>query len=138
MCRCPLRTPLLLRQALTSHSAALAPHRHPVALVYQVVADVNQYKHFVPWCVDSVVHDGRVNLWQSRPFSFQATLDVGFRLIGERYTSVVSVVPLQRVKVCTANPRWRANAAHSHAPVVLADARCQHPSVRLLNQPVVF
>lgn len=91
-----------------------------MGLVYQVVADVNQYKDFVPWCVDSVVHGAGVDLWQTRPFTFKATLDVGFRLIGERYTSVVNVVPLQRVQVraaCVCGPHGRVQLTRSRCYV---------------------
>ena len=80
-------------------SAAAWLLRHATPLLYEVVADVNRYKEFVPWCTDSVVHGPAVDLWVPRPFSFKATLDVGFKVIGERYTSVVNVVPLQRVVV---------------------------------------
>lgn len=73
--------------------------RYPVELVYEVVADVQHYKHFVPWCMDSVVHDSDVQVRCSHPFRFEATLGVGFQVIGERYRSVVDVVPGERVVV---------------------------------------
>jgi coenzyme Q-binding protein COQ10 len=53
--------------------------------LYNVVADVDQYKNFVPWCRNSeivkVVDDNH----------FQADLEVGFQLFSEKYTSNVTL-----------------------------------------------
>ena len=51
--------------------------------MFDVVADVDSYKHFVPWCQESrvtkIVDD----------HNFEADLQVGFKMFCERYTSKV-------------------------------------------------
>lgn len=54
--------------------------------LYDVVADVDQYHHFVPWCQKSVVLVQRENY-------LEAELEVGFRVFVERYTSKVTLTP---------------------------------------------
>ncbi|EDO42929.1 predicted protein [Nematostella vectensis] len=60
--------------------------------MYNVVADVDDYKHFVPWCRDSTT-------FRRRPGCFKAKLCVGFPpLLSEKYTSTVTIVPPNLVK----------------------------------------
>ncbi|XP_068435084.1 coenzyme Q-binding protein COQ10 homolog, mitochondrial [Clinocottus analis] len=63
--------------------------------MYNVVASVDQYRHFVPWCKRSRLikgQNGRV----------RAELEIGFPPIVERYTSEVTFVPNHQVRaVCT-------------------------------------
>lgn len=58
--------------------------------LYQVVADIENYKHFVPWCVDSVILNRKGN-------ELEAELSVGYSLFHERYISIVSIQPPTRV-----------------------------------------
>lgn len=63
--------------------------------MYKVVADMDQYRHFVPWCKKSRVTKGRNG-------SIRVDLEIGFPPIVERYTSEVTVVPNHQVRaVCT-------------------------------------
>ncbi|KAM3597149.1 uncharacterized protein V6R79_000562 [Siganus canaliculatus] len=63
--------------------------------MYNVVANVEQYQDFVPWCKRSRVIRGKNG-------DMQAELEIGFPPISERYTSEVSIIPNHKVRaVCT-------------------------------------
>ena len=68
-------------------------HRFPNHHVYNVVANVNDYKYFVPWCVDSRITK------QTSPYFMEAQLAVGFQLFSERYTSEVTLEPQTKIIV---------------------------------------
>uniref|UniRef100_A0A7S3A3G5 Coenzyme Q-binding protein COQ10 START domain-containing protein n=1 Tax=Rhodosorus marinus TaxID=101924 RepID=A0A7S3A3G5_9RHOD len=59
--------------------------------VYEVVKNVDEYKDFVPWCTDS-------RIISSNGSCFQAKLGVGFNLLSEQYTSLVTVEPQKSVR----------------------------------------
>ncbi|KAG7243528.1 hypothetical protein INR49_011084, partial [Caranx melampygus] len=61
--------------------------------MFKVVASVDQYQHFVPWCKKSRVMKGQNG-------DVQAKLEIGFPPIVERYTSEVTLVPNHQA-VCT-------------------------------------
>lgn len=61
--------------------------------LYAVVADVDQYSAFVPWCTRSRV-TRRVD-----DTHLIADLSVGFRFLSDKYTSVVTLDPLRSVSV---------------------------------------
>ncbi|XP_056144473.1 coenzyme Q-binding protein COQ10 homolog, mitochondrial [Lampris incognitus] len=63
--------------------------------MYSVVASVDQYQHFVPWCKKS-------RIMRARNGNVLAELEIGFPPIVERYTSEVTVIPNHQVRaVCT-------------------------------------
>ncbi|TRY59848.1 hypothetical protein DNTS_035267 [Danionella cerebrum] len=62
--------------------------------MYSVVANVEQYNQFVPWCKKSKVTKGRNG-------NMQVQLEIGFPPIVERYTSEVTIIPNHQVRaVC--------------------------------------
>ncbi|RXN12840.1 coenzyme Q-binding COQ10 mitochondrial-like protein [Labeo rohita] len=73
-----------------SRSIAYSPEQ-----MYDIVASVDQYQQFVPWCKKSKVTRGRNG-------DMRAQLEIGFPPIIERYTSEVTVIPNHQVRaVCT-------------------------------------
>ncbi|XP_041672950.1 coenzyme Q-binding protein COQ10 homolog, mitochondrial [Cheilinus undulatus] len=63
--------------------------------MYSIVADVDQYQNFVPWCKKSRVIKGPNN-------HILVELEIGFPPVLERYTSEVTYVPNHQVRaVCT-------------------------------------
>ena len=62
--------------------------------IYDVVADVESYPQFVPWCKKSIVT-------HRRPGLVRADLSIGFPPIAEHYTSTVTLDRPRLVKVGT-------------------------------------
>jgi coenzyme Q-binding protein COQ10 len=56
------------------------------------VADVDKYKEFVPYCTDSKILSRKNNV-------MEAELVVGFKLLEERYTSIVTLDKPKSIKV---------------------------------------
>jgi coenzyme Q-binding protein COQ10 len=65
-------------------------HRFSPEQVYSVVADVKRYREFVPWCVSSELISEKGN-------RLEATLEVGFGSLRERYTSTVILEPFSKI-----------------------------------------
>ena len=63
--------------------------------MYSIVAGVEDYSEFVTWCSKS-------DVFQRRPGQFKCNMTVGFGPIKESYTSNVTVVKPQLVRVSTA------------------------------------
>jgi len=62
------------------------------AQLYALVADIERYPEFLPWCVAA-----RVRTRTDR--EIVADLAIGFRMIRERFTSKVTLTPEERVDV---------------------------------------
>lgn len=64
---------------------------YSMAQFYDIVADVDNYKHFVPWCVAS-------DVFQRSDTHARANLEVGFPPVSEKYTSVLTLAKPNLVK----------------------------------------
>ncbi|XP_072224173.1 coenzyme Q-binding protein COQ10 homolog, mitochondrial [Leuresthes tenuis] len=63
--------------------------------IYNVVANVDKYQYFVPWCK-------RSRMMKRSGGDIRAELEIGFPPITERYSSEVTLIPNHQVKaVCT-------------------------------------
>ena len=73
--------------------------------LYDIVADVDNYREFLPYCTDSVVHSSRL-VKSAQPGGMKgvekkrASLTVGFLAFKESYTSEVTCTPYSSVEVC--------------------------------------
>ena len=68
-----------------------------MADMYEVVANVEDYKEFVPWCTKSTIV-------ARKPGHFKAQLEIGFSPLVERYMSTVTVAKPHLVKVHFPSP----------------------------------
>ncbi|MGE5269245.1 MAG: type II toxin-antitoxin system RatA family toxin [Thiohalocapsa sp.] len=60
--------------------------------LYALVADVERYPEFLPWCVGARIRERRSDL-------IVADLIIGFKMFRERFTSSVRLDPPQRIDV---------------------------------------
>ncbi|AAZ13295.1 hypothetical protein, conserved [Trypanosoma brucei brucei TREU927] len=109
--------------------------------LYNVVADVSQYSVFLPWCLDSTVHqvgplgttetasetaNGNANVSGNdngngvAPATLEmlATLTVGFSFFREKYTSRVLLDPHKRVEAMLTEDE------HKKRPAALRNLKC--------------
>jgi coenzyme Q-binding protein COQ10 len=77
------------------------------AQIFDIVADVQRYPEFLPWCVGA-------RILRREGDSFDAEVLVGFRMIRERYSSRVTLWRPERIEVSyTSGPfRHLANRWH--------------------------
>lgn len=61
--------------------------------MFDLVAAVDQYKEFAPWCVAS-----RINRWEGEHV-FYADLVVGYNMFRERFSSKVILEPSERLSI---------------------------------------
>jgi len=98
--------------------------------LYELVADVDSYRHFVPYCTSSRVHNSRVlkpsATPDTPPVTFkEAELTVGFLAFKESYVSEVTCTPYLSVEAVasTSTPLfkklvtvWRFQPANPKSP----------------------
>uniref|UniRef100_A0A8C6SPT7 Si:ch73-141c7.1 n=1 Tax=Neogobius melanostomus TaxID=47308 RepID=A0A8C6SPT7_9GOBI len=69
--------------------------------MYDIVADVDRYSHFIPWCKKS-------RMMKSRNGEARAELEIGFPPLLERYVSELTYVPNHQVRaVCREGTLFR-------------------------------
>jgi coenzyme Q-binding protein COQ10 len=68
--------------------------------LYALVADVEHYPEFLPWCVGARIRERQANL-------IVADLIIGFRMFRERFTSRVVLDPPQRIDVAYTDGPFR-------------------------------
>ena len=79
--------------------------------LFDLVADIERYPEFLPWCVGARIRERRPDL-------VVADLIIGFRMFRERFTSRVSLCPPGRIDVTYAEGPFRYLNNHwSFTPV---------------------
>lgn len=70
----------------------------PIDQVYNLVANVNDYPEFLPWCSKATVH-------KQTPEEMVADLSIGYGMFNETFTSHVKLKPHDFIEVeCTHGP----------------------------------
>ena len=67
--------------------AAYAPEQ-----IYELVADIESYPAFLPWCTGCRIYSREGNV-------LHAKLGVGFKLVSESFRSRVTLDPIQRIDI---------------------------------------
>jgi len=70
------------------------------AQLYDLVADVERYPEFLPWCVAARIRSREGDL-------VVADLMIGFKMIRERFTSRITLTPKTRIDVAYADGPFR-------------------------------
>lgn len=97
--------------AVSNYTIAVQPFkiRYTRKQLYELVADVDNYRHFIPYCTDSKVHSSQ-SAEVLGPGGTQAvekkraSLTVGFLAFKESYLSEVTCTPFSSVEVCVIIP----------------------------------
>lgn len=84
---------------MPTHAEARVLH-HPPEQLFDLVADVEKYPEFLPWCVDARIRrrDGDLIV---------ADLVIGYRMFRERFTSTVALDRPDRIDVTYAEGPFR-------------------------------
>ncbi len=84
---------------MPTHAEARVLH-HPPEQLFDLVADVEKYPEFIPWCVDARIRrrDGDLIV---------ADLVIGYRMFRERFTSTVALDRPDRIDVTYAEGPFR-------------------------------
>jgi coenzyme Q-binding protein COQ10 len=73
--------------------------------LFSLVADIERYPEFLPWCVAARIRERRPDL-------IVADLVIGFRMFRERFTSRVALDPPRRIDVTYAEGPFRYLTNH--------------------------
>lgn len=90
--------------------AAYAP-----AQIYDLVADVESYPAFLPWCTDCRIYSREDNVLHAR-------LGVGFKMISESFRSRVTLDPVERIDIAYLDGPFRH--LHSRWTFIPKDKGC--------------
>src|SRR5207245_4917004 len=89
---------------MTIHAEKRVPSYTPEQL-FALVADIERYPEFLPWCLAARVEERRADL-------IVADLVIGFRMFRERFTSRVALDPPRRIDVTYAEGPFRYLTNH--------------------------
>jgi coenzyme Q-binding protein COQ10 len=98
------------REAVPSHSESRVLSYTP-EFIYGIVADVERYPEFVPWCAGLRILSREKTSWGE--VLFAETL-VGYKALRERYTSRVELEPFRRIDVTETEGPFRQLENHWH------------------------
>jgi coenzyme Q-binding protein COQ10 len=60
--------------------------------LYKLVADIERYPEFLPWCQSAIIHQRQGN-------NLIAELEIGYKFFRETYMSEVTLTPTSEIKV---------------------------------------
>jgi coenzyme Q-binding protein COQ10 len=86
--RCFFRLPDFKPGALSSKRKEYSERRilgYTMEQMYDIVSDVGNYKDFIPWCINSTIHD-------VRPNGFKSKMEIGFPPLVEKYNCTIKLV----------------------------------------------